>query len=197
MTRSETRRHRAWMLEQQQQQQPSGKSYEKGGKDPKGKSKGKGATAKGKDKGGQKGREQPKGKSKGDKGKGHGQQVPVPPVAPPPAQQQTVNRVKRDQNGAPIPVLNNQGHRVNLCWWYQSQFNGDFRCPRKQPECRFIHAKCKDRNEFVAIPIPRGESPAPTGQRANPKAKPEAKPKAKATAKPKTRSGSPAPKVKP
>ena len=195
MSRSETRRHRAWLL-----QQHSGKGHEKGGKDSKGKSKGgKGdAPAKGKDKGGKKGRDQPKGKSKGDKtGKGHGQQVSVPPDAPPPKSQHTVNRVKRDEKGVPIPVKNDQGHRVNLCWWYQSQYNGDYKCPRKQPECRYIHAKCKDRNEFASIPVPRGDSPAPVGQRANPKAKPEAKPKAKATAKAKTRSGSPAPKVKP
>ena len=119
------------------------------------------------------------------------------PLTHPPKQQHTVNRVKRDDKGVPIPVTNDKGHRVNLCWWYQSQYNGDYKCPRKQPECRYIHAKCKDRNEFASIPIPRGDSPAPVGQRANPKAKPEAKPKAKATAKAKTRAGSPAPKVKP
>ena len=150
-------------------QTPKGKGREdKGGKPPKGKGKG-------------------KGKYDGKAGQPH--------VPPPPQQVHTPrSRVDRDVNGVPILKTDNNGNRLNLCWFFQTEHNGGQRCPRKQNECDFVHAKCRY-GEFPFITKPRTSapvSPAPHNQtKPKPKGKPKAKPKGK------SRPNSPAPKKQP
>ena len=168
------------------------------GKDGKGKGKGKGKhKGKGKDgKGGEKGKGKDKGKGKGkEKGDGKGKNNrdsggnPNAPPSPPHGGGNASRRAsssRRDEKGKPLPITNDKGHRINLCWWYQTKYNGAYTCSRNQKDCAFLHEQCKSRAEFDDLKRPRAESPAP------PKPKPKPKPKAKG----KSRENSPSGKAK-
>ena len=98
--------------------------------------------------------------------------------------------MKRDSHGVPIPIYNDKGHRVNLCWWFQTKKNGGHKCPRAQADCDFIHQPADEgKNEIFSVKRPRADSPAPKPKA---KAKPKVKAKPKAKTKPK-RDGTPPP----
>ena len=190
MSRSATRRLRAHALVEAKGKGGGDYSKGKGGKDTKGKGK---DTSKGKGKGREeKGGKPPKGKGKGKNDSGKANQFHQPQNTPPPPQVHTPrNTVDRDVNGVPIAKHDDHGNRLNLCWWFQTEHNGGHRCPRKQNECMYIHAKCKY-GEFPFITQPRSRSstpaPAPDGKG---KTKTKAKPKGK------SRPNSPSPKKQP
>ena len=121
----------------------------------------------------EKGDKSSKGKSKG-KGKDSGK-AQTPHVPPPPQVQTPRSRAERDVNGVPIAKTDAQGNRLNLCYWFQTEHHGK-RCPRKQNECDFIHAKCRY-GEFPFITKPKAKSPTPTSKSPSPKSKAKAKSK--------------------
>ena len=190
MSRSATRRLRAHALVEAKGKGGGDYSKGKGGKDTKGKGK---DTSKGKGKGREeKGGKPPKGKGKGKNDSGKANQFHQPQNVPPPPQVHTPrNTVDRDVNGVPIAKHDDHGNRLNLCWWFQTEHNGGHRCPRKQNECMYIHAKCKY-GEFPFITQPRSRSSTPA-----PATDGKGKPKAKAKPKGKSRPNSPSPKKQP
>ena len=148
-------------------QERKGKGDNKGG--GKGKEKGKGKSDKGKGKG-----KDTTGQGKG-KGKGKTDGGDATPATPPPPSRPDASRrassANRDANGKPKPILDDKGRRINLCFWFQTKWNGAHTCPLSQKECAFLHEHAKNRAEFDAIRKPRADAPAPKPQKGKGKGK--------------------------